>query len=61
MRPTRDGDQRRVLVADARTATILGVAWSPDGTCLAAAGELADVSIWHVATGERLLVYPGRG
>ncbi len=56
-----DHDESRVLHADARTAAILGVAWSPDGIRLAAAGETTGVSIWRVATGERLLVYPGHG
>lgn len=49
------------LIADVPDAAIYGVAWSPDGMHLAAAGELADVSVWDVATSECLLVYPGTG
>ena len=38
---------------------LLALAWSPDGSCLAAGGLGKTVEIWEVKTGKHLLTYSG--
>jgi WD40 repeat protein len=56
-----DDHHTRALMADEPGCTIEGVAWSPNSARLATAGESSGVTIWRVADGARLLVYPGSG
>ena len=48
-----------LLVYKGHSASVNGLAWSPDGTKIASASSDKTVMIWNAATGEALLSYKG--
>lgn len=50
---------QQVQTCQGHWAGVSGLAWSPDGTRLAAAGWDATVQVWNAATGAQIFTYQG--
>lgn len=54
-------DGSNLLLYTGHTASVLSVAWSPDGKLLASASADTTVQVWDATTGKTILTYRGHG